>query len=75
MYNLLRFIIFIRKKKSKSIERKSEKIRRGRLKNCLKMMQDLLTKWLRSWDSLALARKRSDKLLLWNIYLKKMLFL
>jgi len=76
LYNLLRFIIFIiRKKKSKSIEKKSEKIKRGRSKNCLKMMQDLPTKWLRSWDSPALAQKRSDKLLLWNIYLKKILFL
>lgn len=59
--------IIHRKKKSKNTERRNERIKRGRLRNCPRMMQDLLTKWLQSWDSLALARKKSDKLFLSNV--------
>lgn len=32
------------------------------------MTQDLPTKWPRSWDSLASARKKSNRLLLLNVH-------
>lgn len=74
--------IIYRKKRLKSIGRKSERIKREKSKKWLRMMQDPRMRWRQSWDFLVLVRKRSDTPSLSNIHepflifsKKKILFL